>query len=205
MIKVDRNPIPPASLAIEKEKSKGSYREADVIRQLKELSDPQVEHLYPHYGYTIKERVFDWDNLFYACSHCNNLKKERKYDEKILDCCKTDPEEVLEHIFENGHVSVHSKSTDEKSLMTAELIQNSFEKTNTGIREVACQHRINKLSETMDILYKTLDKYKKQPDLARYQKALKGMLKRNSKFAAFKRYYVREHIEDYPMLEEYIS
>ena len=59
MIKIDRNPIPPPSLAIEAQKTKGSYNKPDVIQQLKEdsndkcyicelggLSDPEVEHCY---------------------------------------------------------------------------------------------------------------------------------------------------------------
>ena len=89
MVKIDRNPIPPVSLAIEKQKAYGSYNKRDVIQQLKEdshdkcyicelggLSDSEVEHLRPHHNRTILDRVFDWNNLFYACQHCNNLKKE---------------------------------------------------------------------------------------------------------------------------------
>lgn len=34
--------------------------------------------------------------------------------------------------------------------------QNCFEKRNTGIREAACQHRIERLAEAINILYKTL-------------------------------------------------
>lgn len=116
-----------------------------------------------------------------------------------------DPETVLDHVFMNGHVKVHNKTEDEKVVMTADLIQNCFEKTNTGIREAACQHRVNKLSETMNVLYKTLKQYKDNPDEERYQRSLRGMLSRGSKFAAFKRYYVREHLEDYPELKEYVS
>lgn len=218
MVKIDRTPEPPASLAIEAAKANGSYRERDVIRQLKEdsndkcylcelqeLSDPQVEHLKPHHNCKIKDRVFDWNNLFYACPHCNNLKKDKKYDDKILDCCAMDPETVLDHVFMNGHVEVHNKTEDEKVIMTADLIQNCFEKKNTGIREAACQHRVNKLSETMNVLYKTLKQYKDNPDEERYQRSLRGMLSRKSKFAAFKRYYVREHLDDYPELKEYVS
>lgn len=72
MIKVDRNPMPPPSLAAEAQKANGSYNKPDVIRQLKEdfhnkcyicelgeLSDPEVEHLRPHHNRKIKERVFD--------------------------------------------------------------------------------------------------------------------------------------------------
>lgn len=218
MIKIDRCSVPPASLAIESEKTCGSYNEADVVRQLKEDSNdkcyicelqelqyPQVEHLKPHFNRARKELVFDWDNLFYVCPHCNNVKNERKYDDKILDCCIVDPEKVLEHIYEDNHVQVHSKSEDEITQITADLIYNCFEETNTGIREQACQLKIKKLSETMGVLYRTLENYKKNPDSKRYQRSLREMLSRKSIFAAFKRHYVRAHIKDYPNLKEYVS
>ena len=38
MVKIDRTPEPPASLVVEAAKEKGSYRERDVIRQLREDS-----------------------------------------------------------------------------------------------------------------------------------------------------------------------
>lgn len=88
--------------------------------------------------------------------------------------------------------------------MTAELIQDCFEKRNTGIREAACQHRINRLSDEMNVLYKTLEKHKKDPELQRYKRSLKATLSRTSIFAAFKRNYVRKHIMDYPDLEEFL-
>lgn len=63
MIKINRYPIPPASLAIEATKPRGSYNGADVVQQLKndsndkcyicelqDLSDPEVEHLRPHFN-----------------------------------------------------------------------------------------------------------------------------------------------------------
>ena len=103
MIKIERNPTPPPSLAVEEQKVEGVYNKPDVIRRLKEdshdkcyicelggLSDPEVEHLKPHHGRTIPERIFDWNNLFYVCPHCNNIKKESKYDDKIIDCCEED-------------------------------------------------------------------------------------------------------------------
>lgn len=79
MLKIERTPTPPASLAIESKKAYGSYTSEDVISQLKQdfnskcylcelkdLTDIEVEHLLPHYNRTIKERVFDWNNLFCA-------------------------------------------------------------------------------------------------------------------------------------------
>lgn len=130
------------------------------------------------------------------------LKKEAKYDDKIIDCCIEDPEEKLEQIYENGHVNVKHTVEDECAAMTAELIQDSFEKRNTGIREAACQHRIDRLAETMNILYKTLEKHKEYPESERYMRSLRTALSRKSVFAAFKRNYVRKHIADYPDLKD---
>ena len=217
MVKIDRNPTAPLSLAVEKQKANGVYNKADVIQQLKEdsndkcyicelkgLSDPEVEHLKPHHGRKIAERVFDWNNLFYVCPHCNNLKKEAKYDDKIIDCCVDDPEKMLEQSYEKGHVIVHNIVDEESAIMTAELIQDCFEKRNTGIREAACQYRIDRLAESMSILYKTLANHKEHPEKERYIRSLRSSLSRKSAFAAFKRNYVRKHISDYPELEEFL-
>lgn len=218
MIKIKRSPVPPPSLAVEKQKVNGIYNKPDVIKQLKEdshdkcyicelkgLSDPEVEHLRHHYGRKIAERVFDWNNLFYVCPHCNNLKKEAKYDDKIIDCCCDDPEKMLDQCYKDGRVKVHGIVETESAAMTAELIQECFEKRNTGIREAACQHRIDRLAEAMNVLYKTLENHKEHPDSERYRRSLRSALSRQSAFAAFKRSYVRKHISDYPDLEEFLA
>ena len=150
MIKIERNPVPPPSLAVEAKKANGVYNKPDVVQQLKKdsndkcyicelggLSDPEVEHLRPHHGRKIPERVFDWNNLFYACPHCNNLKKEAKYDDKIIDCCMEDPENMIEQCYENGQVKVrnivaddrgvHSPSAVKEEQKIAERFQNNAE------------------------------------------------------------------------------
>ena len=93
---------------------------------------------------------------------------------------------------------------EERAIMTADLIQECFEKRNTGIREAACQHRIDRLAEEMNFLYKTLEKHKKDPEMQRCKRTLKATLSRSSIFSAFKRNYVRKHIKDYPDLEEFL-
>jgi len=217
MVKIERTLTPPASLAVEARKAHGSYSEMDVVMQLKKdfhdkcyicelknLSDPEVEHLKPHYNRKRKELVFDWKNLFYSCRHCNLIKAAPKYDDKILDCCTTDPELVLDHLYQDGHVEIHSKSDSEEAKMTADLIQTCFELKNTGIREAACQYRINELAETMGIFFKVLKKYKENPEMRRYKRSLNDMLDRSSKFAAFKRTYIRNHLDDYSELKELV-
>lgn len=220
MVKIERTPTAPKSLALESQKVNGSYREADVIDQLKKdfhdkcyicelnkLTDIQVEHLLPHHNRTIKERVFDWNNLFYSCPHCNSMKKEPRYDEKILDCCQVDPELLINHIWLDNDVVVEAigDCPDEKALMTAELIQNCFGKDNTGIRKVQCAARYDRLAETMNNLYRTLGEFKKDKTSPKYFRALRAMLKREYKFAAFTRYYVRSHLADYPELKDFVS
>ena len=215
MVKIERTPTPPTSLARESKKANGSYKEADVIGQLQldfhkkcylcemdELQSVEVEHLRPHGG--DKALKFAWDNLFYSCAHCNSVKNQKKYNGAILDCCKADPEAVLEQTFAGGHVFVKPLARTHEVQMTACLLTECFELTNTGIREIECQTRINALNVTMNTLYKTLQKHRRQPT-SRSLHTLQGMLNRTYKFAGFTRAYVRSHLEDYPDLEEYIQ
>lgn len=220
MVKIERTATPPASLAEESKKQHGSYVGHDVIAQLSkdfygkcyicelgDLPDPQVEHLLPHYGRKIKERVFDWNNLFYSCPHCNSLKNEKRYDEKIIDCCVEDPEEYLSHIYAGQKVFVvpTAETADEKAIMTAELIQRSFEEKNTGTRTAASAVRSRRLADTMNKLYRTLGDFKRDTSSKKYLAALRAMLKREYQFAAFTRHYVRSHLQDYPELSDYVS
>lgn len=215
MVKIERTPVPPASLTIEKKKANGSYREPDVIQQLchdfhgkcylcemDELQSIEVEHLRPHGGNL--ERKFGWDNLFYSCAHCNSVKNQRKYHDMILDCCETDPEAVLDQQFMEGHVQVKPLDAMPEVQMTALLLTECFELTNTGIRERECQTRVNALNVTMATLYKALEKYRKDPS-NRSLRTLRGMLSRTYKFAGFTRAYVRNHLEQYPHLAEYVQ
>ena len=86
MVKVERTPTPPPSLAVEKSKANGSYNLPDVVEALKRdfhekcylcennaLQAPEVEHLNPHGGNL--GRKFEWKNLFLSCSHCNSVKQ----------------------------------------------------------------------------------------------------------------------------------
>lgn len=221
MVKIERTPTPPESLARESKKATGSYNEPDVMEQLRQdfhgkcylcelngLTDVQVEHLLPHYNRRIKERVFDWNNLFYSCTHCNSIKNNRKYDEKILNCCTTDPEYLLQHIYtDDGEVVVQpiAGNTDEKVTMTADLIHNCYNQKNTGIRTIQCAARVDRLASTMNSLYQTLAAYKQDRNSTKYSRALRAMLKREYKFAAFTRQYVRSHLDEYPELSVLVS
>lgn len=72
-----------------------AYRGGDVFETLKadfcckcylcedaEVTVPNVEHFEPHKG--DMEKKYDWNNLFYACGHCNNLKQHHFWP--LLNC-----------------------------------------------------------------------------------------------------------------------
>ena len=210
LVKVERSPIPPASLALEKAKGTNNYRSSDVIAQLKkdfhgkcylceidELQSVEVEHLKPHHGGQDRDRMFDWNNLFCSCSHCNGVKNMKQYEDSILDCCQVDPEIYLNQELIDNHVKVEPLNESREAQMTAQLITECFEKNNTGIRIWECETRVKALQRTMTVLYKTLEKYKKKPT-AQTKHVLLGMLNRGYKFAGFTRTYVRKHIDEYP-------
>lgn len=91
MIKIERSFPAPASLEIMKKKNRWDYTSKDLterlqsdfhdkcyICSLKELQSPQIEHLRPHKNGKYPERKFDWNNLFWACGHCNRIKKQQQ-------------------------------------------------------------------------------------------------------------------------------
>lgn len=217
MVKIQRTLPAPASLAVEADKPPRSYREPDVIEQLKndfhdkcylcgikKLQDPEVEHLLPHKNGKYPERKFDWNNLFLSCGHCNSMKNQEKYDEGILDCCVQDPEEVIDFRFQEGNVDVAAKEgTDEKVALTVVLLREVFNKKNTGMRVYKCEARLQELNKEMNVLYDKLEELKERPDSRIVLRTLKALLRRESAFAAFKRNYIREHKEQFPQLSDF--
>lgn len=219
MIKIERSFPAPASLKTESKKVSGSYSKPDVIKQLrqdfydkcyicelKNLQDPQVEHLLPHKNGKFPERKFDWNNLFWSCRHCNEIKNQQKYDSGIIDCCKTDPELVLSFKFENGNTKITAKNENDLiARRTADLIYETFNLLNTGMRTYTSAMRYNELTKEMNLLYANLKEYKDNPDSRYVQRKLKALLRRESAFAAFKRNYIRDHSKEFPLLLSYIK
>lgn len=216
MVKVERSYPAPESLEKEKKKASGSYTKTDVIERLiqdfhgkcyicntGELLDINVEHLRPHKNKDI-DLKFDWENLFLSCPHCNGVKNKSKYSE-IIDCCKSDPEEFLEFVYNTADVLVESKTDKDIDIVTADLICAVFNEKNTGIRKNACEARFKELTGEMNALYKMLEKYETDNKSKRMYRALSGTLKRESQFSAFKRNYIRNNIDKYESLRDLVS
>lgn len=219
MVKIERSYPAPKSLVTESEKITGSYSKPDVIErlrkdfhdkcyicELKGLQDPEVEHLLPHKNGRHQARKFDWDNLFWSCGHCNNVKNQAIYEGRILDCCKKDPEESINFELNEDDVCIFAKDSDDReAALTAKLVKEVFNVCNTGMRVYRSDYRLKKLQEEMNVLYTKLEDYRKKPGSKVTQRTLKALLRRETAFAGFKRCYIREHLEEYPELTEYIA
>ncbi len=219
MVKIERSFPAPESLAKEAKKATGKYDRPDVIERLKrdfhnkcyicemkELQDPNVEHLLPHKNGRYLERKFDWENLFWSCGHCNGIKNNNKYDGGIIDCCKQDPEKyLLFHLTDNTVAIDVTDIKDEFQNRTAMLITEAFSLKNTGMRTYTSDERLRLLQKEMNILYKQLEKLHNNPSSKVISRTICSLLKRGSAFAAFKRCYVREHAGEYPQLQKCVS
>lgn len=216
MIKVNRSPTAPLSLAIEKKKANGSYKCEDVVKalrsdfkdkcylcELKNLTDPEVEHLLPHGNGKDKDRKFDWNNLFWACRHCNSVKNQTRYSQDVIDCCKVDPKYKISHYFNDGKVHIVAIDNGKDSENTAHLIEECFEFRNTGIRIAACDARVKQLQKVLDQLFDNLIEYKKSNNEYVKNKII-SLIKNDAPFASFTQQYIRDHIESYEDFKQYI-
>lgn len=224
MIKVERKLTSKAQKAIESlQKAKiksGPYNTEEVniaLREMfhgkcyicenKEITSYQIEHLSSHRG--DRELKYDWNNLFLACAHCNNTKRD-KY-EPIIDCTKENVEELIA-FRKKGYFGTDEELVFEKLDTRKETIN-----TEKLLREVYYGSTPQKKMEAKILrrtLRKELSKFKEY--VREYQEAedeekedLKCLLKQQlgsaSAFAAFKRWLIRDNKERYPELMMYID
>lgn len=212
MVKCERPFPPPPSL--EKRKS---YNEPDTVQQLKsifhnkcyicemqDLQDGIIEHLIPHGGNS--DLKFDWENLFWACNRCNSIQNRQEYEGKIIDCCKVDPEKHLRCIYDpyTKQITVIPKDRQETSKMTAQLITETYNLADTGIREHSLSQRLRAFQEEWDTFFKLLNQYRK--DKSRYTaRKIKSKLSVKTAFAAIKRDYIRQHPNEYKDFQELVA
>ena len=210
-------------LAEEKSKSNGTYNIPEVVHALKEefhdkcyiceqknIKSINIEHFKPHKG-SNKELMFDWNNLYYACGHCNNLKLA-KYD-NILD--PGNPEEDVEESIHYGMPILHKRAQveitacidNEKTHNTVELL-NYVYNGKTAIKDIEAVNIKNDLVKELVQFTSWLREY----DDDELEEDEKDCLKRNirkglnvkSAFTAFKRQIVKDTNYLYEEFKDYI-
>ena len=98
-------------------------------------------------------------------------------------------------------IDVHAiNDKNRQAVLTAKLITEVFNLKNTGMRVYKSDFRFQELNREMNKLYDSLEEMKEPSQQKLALRKVKSLLRRESKFAAFKRNYIRENKEKYPDL-----
>lgn len=219
MFNVIRTGEAPASLS-----KKQSWSEPDVIQALRaifydkcyicETKDPlslNVEHFDAHEG--DDEKKFLWENIFFACARCNNLK--RHLYNNLLNC--TDPKiDVLRLIKHYPPVTPFSKNVviepgndDPKTIETANLISKIFNDDNTGNKDLTgtyLRKRVYKkyasLIKNMNVL---IDDESMDDERSVAVNRIRALMGRSQEYSAFLRWAVLESPELFELVGDAID
>ncbi|MEO6693000.1 MAG: HNH endonuclease [Saprospiraceae bacterium] len=210
MVHLEKSQSVPPCLATEKVKASGDYKCGDVLERIKidfknkcyicEYKEPvsiNVEHFDPHEGDVHKK--FDWNNLFWSCSHCNNTKSNNF--ENILNCTiQTDNVETdLKYLFKPfpfERVTIEVLNANAKSTMTKELLIAVYNGT-TKLKKIESANLRDKLlSEIMEFQKLLIDYFRdtnSEKDYEYFLIRIRGHLDKASNFTAFKRWIVMDN------------
>ncbi len=219
MINIVKSQPAPICLEDEKKKNNGTYLCGDTYKRVSddffgkcylcEDNKPtkiNVEHFKPHYQGKDKDRKFDWNNLFFACGHCNGIKSSNEIE--ILNC--TNPNhKITEWIkfdikpFPKEQAKISAVEESEIVKNTVKLLDTIYnyqidEDKFTPTKEQASKLR-EKLIKEIDEFVKFLKAYYEEDWWSDSDKAiLKRKIKwhinnSNSPFSAFKLWIVKEN------------
>jgi hypothetical protein len=169
MFKVIRSYPAPTSLD-----KKSDYKGEDVIKALQECfyskcylcetknpHDINVEHFIPYSE--DNSLKFKWENLYFACSRCNNIKLARK--DELIDCCNADTDlskliKILPPISPYAEsMIVEPLNSDKKTINTAKLLNEIYNSDNTPNKEVTGAFLRNKMFAVIKKVINHMTKY----------------------------------------------
>ncbi len=222
MIKYNREDTEKARRAVEALKkaksSNGDYNTPEVnaaldemfhgkcyICENKEGISLQIEHLKPHQGKV--DLKYDWDNLFRACAHCNNIKSA-KYD-PILDCTQVEVDRKIAFRKE-GYFGVEEElrfialEDGDEINNTVELLHEVYY-GGTPQKKVEATNIRRRLRRNLSNFKNLVRDYEDAED---YDKEdMRCLIRRevgqSAEFAAFKRWLLWDHKEKYKDLLQY--
>ncbi len=167
-----------------------------------------VEHFKAHKGN--KKLKFDWENLYLACNHCNNIKLTTD----ILDC--TNPKQnVEEQIIYNSISEIKEKikikvnelyKNDKLTLQTVDIL-NKVYNGHTKIKEIDANNLKIYFLEEMLYFQGLMLKYNKEKfnekKLSKIESKIEDELHKGSKLTAFKRQIIKKY--NYKKLQKYFD
>lgn len=205
MFNVTRTQPAPASLAAKK-----SYNGEDVVLALRsiffdkcylcETKDPtslNVEHFDAHEGDANKK--YDWNNLFFVCGRCNNIKLAKYSD--LLDCTDNtcDVLSLVRHIPPHtpnqNRLTIEAMASDQKTVNTTKLIDEIFNTEQTINKKVtgaylrkSVYRRYNRLLELINQFF---DDESSDSIKADALSRLQVLMSKQQEFSAFLRWVVK--------------
>jgi hypothetical protein len=201
----------PAStcLALEKAKAAGDYKCGDVLERLKndfknkcyicEQKAPttiNVEHFVAHQGDI--ELKFDWNNLFWVCGHCNNIKLA-KFN-LLLNCTLASDaiETKLKYnaiFFPFDDVVITALDNDDKTLSTRELLLLVYNGSTT-LKSIEAENIKSALTDEIihfQAVLRDYFKYRQEERLKdKFLVEIEKHLSRSSAFTAFKHGIIKD-------------
>jgi hypothetical protein len=175
------------------------------ICEEKDISKKVIEHFQSHRGGKDRDLMFDWNNLYLACAHCNEVKGARFDD--ILNC--TNPEhkitEWIEFKIESSPFAKAEITAIEKSKLTentVKLLNGVYNGTNLSNRFNSDSIRKKIILEIKDFQQLLSDYFYKPgldaEDKAKLRKEIKRNLHPETPFTAFKIWIIKRT----PRIEE---
>ncbi len=198
MVKISKSEIPQGIVI----KTEEDYRSEQVLLILqqdfldkcyiceeKSPTSINVEHF--HSCKNHKHLKYDWENLFFACAHCNRIKGSC-YDH-IIDCTKKDPEKYIILKFNSypeSYVKILDRLNGAENGETRELLDKIYNGAGTPISACEAKNLKKRISRELKNFMECVENYHNENDLKLrtvYWENIKKMLSRESNFAGFKR------------------
>jgi uncharacterized protein (TIGR02646 family) len=162
-----------------------------------ELSDPEIEHFDPHED--DNQKKYDWNNLYYSCSRCNNIKSHT--NKNLLDCCDStiDVFRMIKCILpsipdEPISVIAIQDVTNPKTINTVKLLDRCYNEDNTALRGITRVVLIEKIfyHYTKFLEYRYTLKNKESTSSAKQhaKESIEAMLKVSFPFSVFWRWHL---------------
>ncbi|CAI8745982.1 HNH endonuclease [Pseudomonas sp. IT-347P] len=166
-----------------------------------ETNDPHdinVEHFVAHEGDV--QIKYDWGNLYFACSRCNNIKSN--VFNEIIDCC--DPAhdafrsiKLLPPLSPRGKtVIVTPTNEDPRTIKTSELLKKIFNSDHTINKRISSEFLRSKIFKQYNLLLDQIDSYF-DPVATTDQKAnsiarMRVLMQKSMPYSAFIRWCILE-------------
>ena len=205
MFNVARPQEIPECLTRDKNKQYNSKEVVDILAPLfhykcylcerDELFDSEIEHCDPHEN--DEKKKYDWHNLYYACSRCNNVKSNKH--KELLDCCDPaiDVFRTIKCTFipcEPIRITAENSQTDVKTQNTVKLLTKCYNEENTALRSISKIHLHEKILDYYtDLLNHRRVLFSKKSTDTKKQEAkesIEAMLRVSFPFSVFWRWYV---------------